>query len=136
MNMTFDDTNEEINARMQRTIKHLKRVRLKVELWDALYWALGALVFVVAVAGIIAMAAGLVLYESWVLQTVWAWLVVPNTKLPAIPLALAVGVFLIIGLLRVKSMYRNAVKQEYYVAGVFLAPTVILGFAWLAKTFL
>jgi hypothetical protein len=93
--------------------------------------------FLVLALGMLLLMGGALLYEAWVLLTLWGWFVTPAISFtPSYPQA--IGFCLITGLVLAGT---SPVINEDDAAAVprrmlyvnLLAPTVVLGLGWLAQ---
>lgn len=90
-------------------------------------------VFAVSIVGII--------WKGYVLSILWAWFAVPVFGLPALGIAAAIGVALVISFLTHQYVYTEdergpAAKFGAMFGAAFLYPLIVLTTGWIVKGFM
>lgn len=78
------------------------------------------------------------LFNGWVLQTLWLWFLVPAFRFPAITIWTAIGIRVIAGLLTSYSWPSDEDKEigeriVRAIAMAFVYPSIVLGIAWMVR---
>ena len=82
------------------------------------------------------------IWRGWVLTKLWAWFVVPVFGLPALGIATAIGLSVVVGYLVYHMDDSVKVEREkwaafgYPVSVMFLHPAIALGIGWMVTLFM
>ena len=93
----------------------------------------GAMAIMLVLLGVFALPVIDVLWEGYVLMTLWGWFMVPHFHLPALTLAIAIGVACTLSLLTHQYVPSKADDSVAPVVYTFLFPAMMLLIGWLAK---
>lgn len=101
----------------------------------------GVLVVVVILGFTIGIMVVSTLLQGWVLSILWRWFMVPTLGLPALSVAQAIGIALVVGMLTHQSHHSSEDEDEKIVKVVrlidpFLTPFVILLIGWVVHQYM
>lgn len=88
--------------------------------------------------GLPALIAVLSIWRGFILSILWGWFVVPAFGLPALSIAFAIGVALIVGHLSHEANVKRDDKKGFgaVVAGAFIGPAFTLLIGWIVTWFI
>ena len=86
----------------------------------------GAMAIFILLLGVFALPVIDVIWEGYVLMTLWGWFIVPTFRLPALTLALAIGVTCVIGLMTHQYVPSKENDNVAPIVCTFLFPAMML----------
>jgi hypothetical protein len=103
------------------------------------------MIFLTAIGGFVGLMALIALSSVWrgyVLTVLWAWFVVPTFGLPALALAPAIGLSLVVSFLTHQLTSKEDDKRDFSdrmaraIGVVLLMPLFVLGIGWVVRQFM
>ena len=100
------------------------------------------LIALIGICAIFAVVALGMVWRGYVFSILWGWFAVPLFGLPALSIATAIGLSLLIGFatyqhIREPKDERSTAQTVGYIAGTsFLYPLFVLGLGWIAKQYI
>jgi uncharacterized membrane protein SpoIIM required for sporulation len=98
--------------------------------------------FTAAAAGVLALMVLSSMWKGYVLTVLWAWFLVPVFGLPALAIAPAIGLALVVSFLTYQSDASKEPEGEFSermakaVAHALLMPAFVLGIGWVVRQFM